>query len=181
VYAAPDDHQARLVINHACVKLGRECIFVGFGTRARAGQVLWYRPGESMCFQCFLKSFPELIEDVEIANQAHADRVAYSDKIVPVEPGLVTDIAPVTTMAVKLGIQSLLKGQETTLRSLDEDFTAPLYLWANRREGNFESLDLLSDTLNGMSILRWYGINVPADPDCPVCGNSPRSEIDDAD
>ena len=171
VYAAPDDHQARLLINYACVKLQLNCIFVGFGTRAVNGLILRYVPGQSLCFQCFMKKVPSLGKDVRVANKAHSDRVSYSDKVVPVEPGLSTDIAPISTMGVKLGIQLLLEGQETTLRSLDEDLTAPLYLWINRREGRFDHLEPLGASLNNMRILRWYGIDIQPDPECPICGN----------
>ena len=74
-------------------------------------------------------------------------------------------------MAVKVGMQYLLRNIKTTLRSLDEDLVAPLYLWLNRREGQFKNLDPLEYNIGGMHVLRWYGMDVKPDPECPVCGD----------
>jgi hypothetical protein len=76
-------------------------------------------------------------------------------------------------MVVKLAIQELLRGTETTLRPLDDDLVAPLYLWLNRREPGtqFEKLEPLGFSLGGLRILRWYGIDLKRDPGCPVCGD----------
>ncbi|NIN70054.1 MAG: ThiF family adenylyltransferase, partial [Anaerolineae bacterium] len=77
-------------------------------------------------------------------------------------PGLSTDIAPISIMVVKLVIQELLKGTETTLRSLEDDLIAPWYMWLNRREPGtqYENLEPLEFNISGMNILRWYGIDV---------------------
>jgi hypothetical protein len=76
-------------------------------------------------------------------------------------------------MVVKLVIQELLKGTETTLRSLDDDLVAPWLLWLNRREigTQYENLEPLEFNVGGMHILRWYGIDVKRHPACPVCGD----------
>ena len=76
-------------------------------------------------------------------------------------------------MVTKLAIQHLLHGQPTTLSSLDEDLIAPWYLWLNRREKetDYEQLDALGFNVDGMHILRWYGIKMERNPDCPICGN----------
>jgi hypothetical protein len=76
-------------------------------------------------------------------------------------------------MTVKLIIQEFVKGTETTLRSLDEDLVAPWYLWLNRREPGtqYQKLGPLEFNVDGIRVLRWYGIDMKPDPACPVCGN----------
>ena len=76
-------------------------------------------------------------------------------------------------MVVKLAIQELLKGTQTSLRSLDEDLVAPWYIWLNRREKGtqYEKLDPLEFNVAGMRILRWYGIDFKRNEACPTCGN----------
>jgi hypothetical protein len=101
------------------------------------------------------------------------ERVAYSDRPTPIEPGLSIDIDPISQMTAKVALQELLRGLPTTLRSLDEDLEANWYLWLNRREvgTSFESLEFLGFGVDGMRILRWCGIRCERDPACPVCGN----------
>jgi len=115
---------------------------------------------------------PEVANDVVVSSNI-AERISYSDHPVAVEPGLSNDISPAIMMSVKLIIQELLKSnQTTTLRSLDEDLIAPWYLWLNRRENGtpYENLKPLGYDINGLKILRWYGIEINRDPHCPVCG-----------
>ena len=83
------------------------------------------------------------------------------------------DIKPIALMMTKLVIQYLLRGKETTLRSLDEDLEASLYLWLNRRDPGtpFAGLEPLGFEMGGMRILRWYGVPLERRPDCPVCGD----------
>ena len=59
------------------------------------------------------------------------------------------------------------------MRSLDEDLVAPMYLWLNRREREtcYEDLDPMEYNIDGMSVLRWYGVDIPQDPSCPECGD----------
>jgi hypothetical protein len=117
---------------------------------------------------------PELDKDQEVSSQEQAENLSYTDRPVPIEPGLSTDIAPVSIMLVKLVIQELLKGTETTLSSLDDDFVAPLFFWLNRREAGtqYEKLKPLEFNISGMHILRWYGIAMERHPECPVCGEA---------
>ena len=79
-------------------------------------------------------------------------------------------------MVAKLIIQELLKDTKTTLRSLDDDLVAPWYLWLNRREidTQYESLEPLEFNVDGMHVLRWYGVAIERHPGCPVCGNFER-------
>ena len=122
----------------------------------------------------------EQAQDQEISSHRQAEGLAYTDRPVPIEPGLSTDIAPIGLMVVKLAIQELLKGTETTLRSLDKDLVASWYLWLNRREQGtqYESLRPLEYNIDGMHVLRWYGVSFERHPGCPVCGNFEDYQIE---
>ena len=76
-------------------------------------------------------------------------------------------------MATKIGIQELLQDKPTTFRSLDQDLVADWYLWLNRREvgTQFEDLTPMEFNVDGMHILRWYGIEINRHKGCPICGN----------
>jgi hypothetical protein len=116
---------------------------------------------------------PDKAGDEEISNREQAEGLGYTDRPVPIEPGLAIDIEAVCLMGAKIVLQALLKGTETTLRSLDDDLVAPWYLWLNRRElgTQYEKLDPLQFNVDGMHILRWYGIDVKRHPGCPTCGD----------
>jgi len=56
---------------------------------------------------------------------------------------------------------------------LDEDLSAPWYIWLNRREKDtdYERLEPLECNVDGMHVLRWYGVDLPRDTGCPCCGD----------
>lgn len=170
---AVDEHDARVILNKNCVERGKSLIMAATFRRAYGGQVLVVRPGVGPCYQCFLQTLPEQARDQEISSVHDAERLAYSDRPVPIEPGLATDIAPMSLMVAKLVIQHLLKEQETTLRSLDADLAAPWYLWLNRREGDTQYAELppMSYNLDGLAVLRWYGLPLDREEGCPCCGD----------
>ena len=173
VICATDDRTSKKIVNRLCVQEKKVLIVAGAFRRAYGGQALRVRPGESLCFQCFLNSLPEQARDTEITSTEQAEGLAYTDKPVPIEPGLSSDIAPINQMVVKLALQELLRATETTLQSLDEDLVAPLYLWLNRRQQDtcYEDLEPLEFNVDGMRILRWYGVDISPDPACPECGD----------
>jgi molybdopterin/thiamine biosynthesis adenylyltransferase len=173
IVCATDSVPPTLILNRLCVEENTPCIFAGAFRRAYGGQILFVRPGSGPCYQCFLMTIPEQARDMEISNRNHAETLAYTDRPVSIEPGLSNDIAPIGTMVVKLALNQLLKGRQTTLDSLDEDLVAPWYLWLNRREKGttYENLNPLEYNVDGMSILRWYGIDLRRNENCPVCGN----------
>jgi len=168
-----DTKPEKLLFNRICVEEQKTCIFAGAFRRAYGGQILVVKPYDSPCYQCFSMNLPEQSNDVEISTHEQAELVAYTDRPVAVEPGLSTDIAPISTMVVKLALQELLRGTQTTLKSLDDDLVAPWFLWLNRREKDtqYENLEPLEFNVGGMHVLRWYGIDFKRDPNCPVCGN----------
>jgi len=50
---AADGRVGRVIFNRECVKTKTPSILVGAFRRAHGGQVLWVRPGQSPCYQCF--------------------------------------------------------------------------------------------------------------------------------
>lgn len=176
VVCGVDDHEARVILNNVCVRLNTPLIVAGAFRRAYGGQVLFVKPGLTPCYQCFLHALPEQVRDQEISSEEQAERLAYSDRPVAIEPGLSNDIAPISTMVVKLAIQHLIQGHPTTLSSLDEDLVAPWYLWLNRREKetDYAKLEPLEFNVDGMHVLRWYGIDLERNDACPCCGDFVR-------
>lgn len=168
-----DNRPSKIILNKLCVEENKPCIFAGAFRRAYGGQILFVKPHHSPCYQCFLMLLPEQAKDEEISSRQKAEGLSYTDRPVPIEPGLSIDIAPISTMAVKLVIMELLRGTQTTLRSLEDDLTASWYLWLNRREAEtqYENIEPLGFNIGGMHILRWYGIDVKRHPACPICGD----------
>lgn len=173
IMVATDNQPSKLLLNRLCITHGKPAIFAGAHRRAYGGQVLRVRPKATCCYQCFAMLLPDHVQDQEISNPEQAEGLAYTDRPVPIEPGLANDIAPIAQMAVKLAIQELLQNKSTTLRSLDEDLNVPWYLWLNRREAEtqYEELQPLQNNIDGMTILRWYGIDIEPYSACPVCGD----------
>jgi len=173
-----DDAEGREITNKICMEENKPIVAAGAFRRAYGGQVFIVRqPRISPCLQCFRMALPEQAFEQEISNAEQAERLAYSDRPVPIEPGLSNDIAPINQMVVKLILQELLKGKETTLRSLDEDLVAPWYLWLSRREAETQYADLepLEFSTDGMKILRWYGVDFERNAHCPACGDFEES------
>jgi molybdopterin/thiamine biosynthesis adenylyltransferase len=173
VVCALDEPPARRVINEVCVEEGKACVYGGLRSRAYGGQVLFVEPGKSPCLACYEAEMPESAADRRISRPERAKSYTYSDLPVPVEPGLALDIKPIALMMTKLVLQYLLRGKETTLRSLDEDLVASLYIWFSRRQPGtlFARLVPLGFEMSGMHILSWYGIPLERRSDCPVCGD----------
>ena len=173
VICASGEGISKRILNKLCVQENKVLVIAGAFRRAYGGNVLRIRPNKSLCFQCFLQQFPKAAQDEEISNAEQAEGLAYTDRPVPIEPGLATDILPISTMVVKLAIQELLQGTETTLRSLDTDLSPALYLWYNRREKDTaaEHFAPLETNIDGMHVLRWYGAAIPREPACTECGD----------
>jgi molybdopterin/thiamine biosynthesis adenylyltransferase len=172
VVCATDNRESRMLVNRMCTRSDWPAIYAGVFRRAYGGQVMRVLPGLSPCYQCFLSALPAMAADREISSDRNATAVAYSDRPVAVEPGISSDIAPVALMVAKICIVELLSGRETTLKSLEADLVAPLFLWLNRREIETDYVDLepMATRTDEFSILRWYGIGLPRQDDCAVCG-----------
>jgi molybdopterin/thiamine biosynthesis adenylyltransferase len=174
VFCCTDNRPSKIIVNLASVSTKRVCVYGGTFNRAYGGHALRVIPGQTMCYQCFIDLLPEKAEDQEIATEEQANRIAYDDRQVPVEPGLANDIAPMSNMCVKLGLLELLRGTKTTLATLYEDLSNAWYQWLNRREADTEYAELPPmDTGDGNAprILAWYGIANERNAGCPACGN----------
>ena len=173
VICATDNRPSKLFVNALCVQSARPAIFGGAFRRAYGGQVLRVRPHDSACYHCFVLAMPDTEADREISSEADALAVAYTDRPVPVEPGLALDVAPISVMAAKLALQELIRNVESSLHVLDRDLEANWYLWINRPEPGTEyaSWPPLSESSDEMTVLRWYGIHLDIDPGCPTCGD----------
>lgn len=173
VICTTDERPSRLIVNRLCVEEATTCIFAAAFRRACGGQILRVRPHESLCYQCYCMYLRKKPEDQEVSRLGQAAGLAYTDRPVPIEPGLSTDIAPITTMVAKLAIQELMKNRKSTLQSLDKDLVASWFIWLNRREidTQYEDLEPLEFNVDGLYILRWYGIDARPQPACPVCGD----------
>ncbi|MCI9127829.1 MAG: ThiF family adenylyltransferase [Eubacterium sp.] len=174
VICCTDSRESKLIINRFCIEYKLPCLYGGAFRRAYGGQVLRVIPHKTMCYQCYISSMPSIANDNEISSQRQTDRIAYSDiPDIPIEPGLSTDIAPISIFIVKLAILQLLRGYEHTMQSLYEDLEASLYFWFNRREIGTQwekALNAMEYTTDRMSILRWYGVYTKINEECPVCG-----------
>jgi len=174
---ATDNRQSKLFVNSLCVDAKKTVIFGGAFRRAYGGQILRVIPNSSACYHCFVLTVPEKEADQEISSERNAEAIAYSDMPVPIEPGLSMDVSPIGTMVSKLALQELIKGKESTLHILDKDFGANWYFWLNRPEPktDYDSLAPLSESIDEMTILRWYGVYLEKDAGCPTCGDFGRA------
>lgn len=180
VICATDNRESKILTNKICIEQNKVCLYGGAFRRACGGQVLRVIPQKTICYGCFLNLLPsELTNDFEISNQRQASRISYSDRVVPIEPGLSSDILPISTFIVKLAILELLKGKEHSMKSLYDDFSCSLYLWINRREYQFSDIHFMGDNVDEISVMRWYGIKIDKDPNCLVCGNKQLDFNDD--
>ncbi|MFC1762910.1 ThiF family adenylyltransferase [Planctomycetota bacterium] len=166
-----DNREGRVILNKLCVEERKPAIFMGAFHRAYGAQILFTRePGISPCYQCFLMTLPR---SEKVHGLGNASPAPYANTPVKqFEPGLALDIAAMNTMVGKLCVQQLLERKPTSLRSLDEDLIAPLWIYLNRREGPYAKLPPLGYNVgDGMSILAWYGMELKRNPACPVCGD----------
>ena len=69
VICAVDQRIPKLIINRICVEENTPCIFAGAFRRAYGGQILFVKPNQTLCYQCFLMLLPDQANDQEIANQ----------------------------------------------------------------------------------------------------------------
>ena len=173
VICATDNRASKLFVNALCVETGRSAIFGGAFRRAYGGQILRVRPRDTACYHCFVLAMPDTEADREISSEADASSIAYTDRPVPVEPGLALDVAPISVMAAKLALHELIQNVQSMLHVLDRDLEACWYLWINRPEPGTEyaSWPPLSESSDEMTVLRWYGIHLDIDSGCPTCGD----------
>jgi molybdopterin/thiamine biosynthesis adenylyltransferase len=170
VIAATDNNPSRFAINEAAWGLRKPALYGRAFTRACGGDVIQVVPSQQTpCYACHIQ---ERVVDEEISSQRDADAIAYADRPVPIEPGLHVDITPISNMISRLALAHLAIGTGSSLELIADELNAPLYLWGNRREHNFAQWEPMQRTFSKMSILRWYGITIPANKHCCVCGKA---------
>ena len=168
ILAATDNNESRFAINEAAVLLQKPVYFGRAFTRACGGDVIQVVPGaDGPCYACHAES---RIVDEEVSSARDADRIAYADREVPIEPGLNIDISPIANMVARLVLLRLAADAGSALAETTEELDAPLYLWANQRKEEFKNWQPMRRSFNRMSILRWYAVNVPKNTACMVCG-----------
>ncbi len=173
IVCGTDNRASKLLINRLALDAGVVALYGGAFRRAYGGQVLRVRPGRSLCHQCFIGAMPDAAADVEISSAEAAAAVAYSDRPVAIEPGLSLDVLPIATFLAKLALNELVVGKASSLSVLERDYDAPLYLWVNRPEAGtpYANFPPLSESMDEMTINRWYGVYFDRDTACPACGD----------
>ena len=174
VVCATDSRPSKLFVDDTCAQAVRPAIFGGAFRRAYGGQPPRIRPHDSTCYRCFVMAMPDAEAHPEISSEDNASSIAYTDRPVPVEPGLALDVAPISIMAAKLALHELIRDVPSSLHLLDRDLEADWYLWINRSEfgPEYASWPPLSESTDEVTVLRWYGIHLDADTRCPTCGDS---------
>lgn len=173
-------HTTELLEKHKKIGLFGRAI-----TRAEGGDVFIYRPGQA-CYFCLLGSDWYDQSDEEIANEASARRaghipayVSAEDAEAFVQVGLGADIEPINNMMVKLALVELSRGTDSGITSLEDEFQANYYIWANRRERQYTNWGSFHNTDGMPTIMRWYGINISKDDNCVLCGRKESLVTDD--
>ena len=167
------------------MKLKKVGLFGRAITRAEGGDVFIYRPGQP-CYFCLLGSdwYDQTAE--EITNEASARRsgripayVSAEDAEAFVQVGLGADIEPINNMMVKLALMELSRGASSGITSLEEEFKANYYIWVNRRERHYANWGSFNNEDGMPTIMKWYGINITKDDNCPICGKKEELATDD--
>ncbi|MCU1276015.1 MAG: ubiquitin-like modifier-activating enzyme 5 [Bryobacterales bacterium] len=176
VLVATDSNASRLLINAVTVTEGRVAIYGRAMTRACGLDVIRVRPGAGPCYQCLIDTVLRGKRE-EVSTPRQAETLAYADRPVVAEPGLANDLMPLSQMMTKLSLQELLRGMSTELRNLDEDLTADLFIWSNRRTDQQQGFVPMGTQANRATILRWYGIDVSQVPRCALCVTTPQQQV----
>jgi hypothetical protein len=134
------------------------------------------RPLQGPCYSCLYSQNvrQEGSDDEEISQHSQAktlmpEYTSEQEVNAVIQVGLSSDIAPISNFMVKLALVELSKGLNSGIASLEEDFIADFYIWANRRDSTYATWSKLEFGFNKPTILRWYGARVQRDPSCMVC------------
>jgi molybdopterin/thiamine biosynthesis adenylyltransferase len=165
VICATDSRASRLICNRLCIKHGKKVIFGGLTSGAYAGMVFQCRLPETMCYHCFVTSFPEAAADRE------SDESDYSGGP---DGHLALDIEPIANLMAKLAILELQKQVGVVANGLDSDLAAPWFIWINRREGEYAELLPLGSPGTGPRAFRWQPVLMERIEECPHCGTIPE-------
>ena len=186
IIAATDNIRSRLNINSISIEFKVPAIYGKCATRAAGGDVLRVRPTDGPCFSCVytnqvIESSQEEMSTFRQAREAQPNYVPDDEVEATVQVGLSSDIIPIGTMIVKLALVELCRGQDSALVTLEKDFIAPYYRWANRREQDYAGYP--EDgflKFNQPSILRWYPAELEKKEDCTACKPLPEISEEEA-
>jgi len=180
VICATDNNRSRFVLSEQLVSLGKTGIFGRAITRAEGGDVFIYRPG-GPCYCCLIGNKWYDAAREEITNEKSARRdgriaayVSEQDADAMVQVGLSADIEPMCNMMVKLALVELSRGSESGIKSLEEEFVAPYFMWVNRRERKYSNWGSFANPGQMPTIMRWYGVELDKDDGCSLCGSHIR-------
>lgn len=183
VICATDNNRSRFVLSEQLVSLSKTGIFGRAITRAEGGDVFIYRPG-GPCYCCLIGNGWYDAAREEITNEVSARRdgriaayVSAQDADAMVQVGLSADIEPMCNMMVKLALVELSRGTESGIKSLEEEFVAPYYIWVNRRERKYGNWGCFANPGHMPTIMRWYGVDVDRDEGCSLCGTNMRLDV----
>lgn len=174
VVCATDNNRSRFALSRILKEEGKVGIFGRAITRAEGGDVFRYRPG-GPCYSCLIgKGFSneEEISDLQAARREGRipAYVSQEDVEAMVQVGLSSDILPICNLMVKLVLVELSKGMDSGISSLEDELTYDYYIWANRRDRHYANWKPFQAAGQGPTILKWYGVRVERNPDCPLCG-----------
>ena len=185
VMCCTDNNSSRFHTSELLVKHNKVGLFGRAITRAEGGDVFIYRPGQP-CYFCLLGSDWYDQSNEEITNEASARRaghipayVSAEDAEAFVQVGLGADIEPINNMMVKLALVELSRGTESGISSLEDEFQANYYIWANRRERQYTNWGSFHNTDGMPTIMKWYGINISKDDNCTLCGHKESLATDE--
>lgn len=169
VVVGTDNNRSRFRVNDTAFKAGKPIYFGRAYTRACGGDVIQVLPDRhTPCYACHVMG---RVVDEEISSTRDAKRTSYADRPVPIEPGLSVDIQPIANMIARLVILRL-SGRTSLLRGTLSELDAPVYVWSNRREQQFDRWKPMERSYSRPSILRWYAVSAKKDPQCGTCGTS---------
>ena len=184
IICATDNNRSRFVLSDLAHQYDKPCIYGRAFTRAEGGDVFIQHPGQA-CYCCLVGNEWFDPSDEEITNEASARRdgtiPAYTspeDANVMVQVGLSSDILPICNMMVKMALLELSRGRESGIAALDDELVYNYYMWANRRERRFGNWRPFNDAGHLPTILRWYGAQIPCNPDCAVCSDTAQLIVD---
>lgn len=186
VLCCTDNNLSRFNTSEFLVKHNKVGLFGRAITRAEGGDVFISRPGQP-CYFCLLGSdwYDQSAE--EITNEASARRagripayVSAEDAEAFVQVGLGADIEPINNMMVKLALVELSRGCNSGISSLEEEFKANYYIWANRRDRQYANWGCFNNTDGMPTIMKWYGIQISKDDNCTLCGKQKSLNTDEA-
>ena len=181
---ATDNNRSRYVLSDLACQYAKTCIYGRAFTRAEGGDVFIQHPGKA-CYCCLVGERWFDPANEEITNEASARQngtiPAYTspeDADAMIQVGLSSDILPICNMMVKLALLELSRGRESGISALDDELVYNYYMWANRRERRFGNWRPFNNAGHLPTILRWYGAQIPCNPNCAVCSGSTELIVD---